>query len=477
MNHLGAYKNHSAAEVRWALLVLLVMVAAMGVMAWAVRAQASQVSAQQRALVMQATQASYERELGQLVEVARVIIQRMADQPGELQMKQRQVLAVLAQLKLGRNGYFFVYDAQGRLMLEPHSMQLDGVDFCDPAQGSGMQQASYILNTAQQGGGIVQYDWQMPSSQQKSTKISYVAPAERWGWTIGTGVYMDDVDESLERIEKKSKQELNLIFEVTFLVGLFFLIFVFGFYYGLHRHIFLSINKHIMQLRGDVAQGGEHVRESFARDLHDGVLQVMASTQYLLESAKHQQGPSLAASQASNATAEALIDRALSQLGSALRDVRNMMHRINNASIAQGLEPAMAQLLETARELGFSTSLNLQGPLEAIPQGMQLDVYRITQEALSNAQSHSQGDVIEVSLRVQAHGVQLSIRDNGRGAQSFTASDPQRGMGVRNIKARVAQHGGSCHWHADSNGVELLIEWPIDLSWQFTPEPTHKEGA
>lgn len=476
MSHLGAYKNHSTAEVRWALLVLLILVVAMAVMAWAVRTQAGQVSAQQRALVLQASQASYERELGQLVEVARVIIKRMADQPGDLQVKQRQVLAVLAELQLGRNGYFFVYDAQGRLMLDPQSMQLQGVDFCDPSQGPGMQQASYILNTANQGGGLVQYDWQKPSSQQKSSKISYVAPAERWGWTIGTGVYIDDIGDSLERIERSAQKNLDVIFEVTFLLGLLFLILVFGIYYGVHRRIFIGVNRQIMKLRGEVAQGEEQVRESFARDLHDGVLQVMASTQYLLESAKHQHGPATAASQARNATAEVLIDRALTQLGSALRDVRLMMHRINNASIAQGLEPAMAQLLETARELGFSTSLNLQGPLEAMPQAMQLDVYRITQEAVSNAHHHSQGDVIEVSLRVQAHGVLLSIRDNGRGVQSTAAVDPQRGMGVRNIKARVAQHGGSCHWYADATGVELAIELPIDLSWHFPVEPARKEG-
>lgn len=339
-----------------------------------------------------------------------------------------------------------------------------------------MQQASHILNTANQGGGLVQYDWQMPSSQLKSSKISYVAPAERWGWTIGTGVYSDDIGESLEKIEHAAQKNLDVVFEVTFLLGLLFLVFVFGLYYGVHRRIFIGIHQQIMKLRGEVAQGGEQARESFARDLHDGVLQVMASTQYLLESAKHQQGPSSAASQARNATAEALIDRALIQLGSALRDVRQMMHRINNASIAQGLEPAMGQLLETARELGFSTSLNLQGPLEAMPQGMQLDVYRITQEAVSNAHHHSRGDAIEVCLRVQAHGVFLSIRDNGHGTSLLATADPQRGMGVRNIKARVAQHGGSCHWYADATGVEVAVELPIDLSWHFSVESTCKEG-
>jgi two-component system NarL family sensor kinase len=442
-----------AIDLRWALLALAVVLAAVLAQTTAVRHQAARATEQQRKLVQDASQASYERELRQLVAVARTVIGRLADQPGDTAVLQRQALSVLAQLDLGQNGYFFVYDAQGRLLLDPAQMRLQGVDFCDPADTQGAGQARQLLATARQGGGLVQYDWQMPSSGQHARKISYVSPAGRWGWTIGTGIYENDIAAAIRKIDEEASQGLKKIFEFTLVIGMA-TIFIMGiFAYGLHRHAFSRVNQTILRLRGQVVNAEDQTRHQMARELHDGVLQVMTSAKYLLESAQTR----TASAGRRTGEVQALVERALAQLGMALTDVRLIAHGAQAAGLRQGLAAALARLLDDARALGVQTALRVDGPAESLPGAMQSDLYRM---------AHSGGQAIALALHVDAQSVTLRVSDDGHGflpGRDAQAHPPEpRGMGLRNMRARVALHHGRCQWHSTPQGTTVDIVLPLD---------------
>ncbi|WP_169717481.1 cache domain-containing protein [Comamonas serinivorans] len=438
--------------VRGLLLALIVVLSTLLLQTWAVHQQAGRAAHAQRELMLSTTRMSQERELRQLVEVAKTVIHRMADQPGDVQALQRHALAILAELDLGHNGYFFVYDAQGELMLDPAQMRLQGVDFCDP-EANGSQQARQLLLTAQQGGGMVRYDWRHPASQTQAKKMSYVAPVGRWGWTIGTGIYENDAIQHFEAIGQQARKGLMRTFEITLIVGLITIFLVVAFSYGFHRHIFSTFNQKIAHLIQNEQKHQHHV----ARELHDGVLQVMSSAKYLLESAQLCAPPSHPPSKQ-----QALMDRALRQLGMALVDVRHLAHGLHHNPLQHGLVPALSQLLDTARALGFKARLHVDGTADTLSQAMQLDLHRIAQEAVANAQAHSGGKRLDLHLRVGPRQVQLDVIDDGRGMHDAGAPQGgERGMGLRNMVERAAQHDGQVQWLDAPQGTHVRVQLPI----------------
>ncbi|MCQ6493083.1 cache domain-containing protein, partial [Vibrio parahaemolyticus] len=50
-----------------------------------------------------------------------------------------------------------------------------------------------LIQKAKEGGGLVQYKWEKPSTRKMADKLSFAAGLDKWRWMIGTGVYLDDV--------------------------------------------------------------------------------------------------------------------------------------------------------------------------------------------------------------------------------------------------------------------------------------------
>ncbi|GAA3699918.1 methyl-accepting chemotaxis protein [Oceanisphaera sediminis] len=114
------------------------------------------------------------------------------------QEARRQALNAIAGLRYGNNDYFWVNDAQPRMILHPMNPDLNGEDltsFKDPdGKALFVEMAAVVRN---QGKGFVHYLWPKPGFEQPVDKISYVQPFSPWGWIIGTGIYIDDVQTQL----------------------------------------------------------------------------------------------------------------------------------------------------------------------------------------------------------------------------------------------------------------------------------------
>ncbi|TGS60687.1 cache domain-containing protein, partial [Mesorhizobium sp. M1C.F.Ca.ET.176.01.1.1] len=66
-----------------------------------------------------------------------------------------------------------------------------------------------LLAAAAQGGGYVRYLWHRPSTGKMASKLGYVVPLQRWGWMIGTGIYLDDVDTTLADIDQRAATNID----------------------------------------------------------------------------------------------------------------------------------------------------------------------------------------------------------------------------------------------------------------------------
>nr|WP_211105879.1 bacteriohemerythrin [Azospirillum melinis] len=134
-----------------------------------------------------------------VVEVAHSLIAHFEAQEraGALPRVQAQAQAKAALKSLRHDGeeYFFVTDLAPRMIMHPIKPELDGTDVSRNADPNGkLLFQEFVRVVKADGAGFVDYLWPKPGSAQPVAKLSYVKGFSPWGWLIGSGIYIDDVD-------------------------------------------------------------------------------------------------------------------------------------------------------------------------------------------------------------------------------------------------------------------------------------------
>jgi methyl-accepting chemotaxis protein len=106
-----------------------------------------------------------------------------------------QALSVLRGLRYEEKEYFWINTLEPFMVMHPMKPELDGKDLSDLKDPNGKRIFVEFANAAKQGGGFVDYYWPKPGADKPVSKISYVKLYEPWGWVIGSGIYIDDVDQ------------------------------------------------------------------------------------------------------------------------------------------------------------------------------------------------------------------------------------------------------------------------------------------
>lgn len=130
------------------------------------------------------------------------------EQSGLLTREQAQTMAIarIEALRYGPEGkdYFWIQDMQPRMVMHPYRSDLNGQDldsFTDPRGVSIFVEFAELVR--RDGEGYIDYVWQWKDDPQRlEPKESYVKGFEPWGWVIGTGLYTDDVNSEIARIEQ-----------------------------------------------------------------------------------------------------------------------------------------------------------------------------------------------------------------------------------------------------------------------------------
>ena len=135
----------------------------------------------------------------QLVESARALVahyeaEARSGRLGETEAKQA-ALAGLRDMRYGDNEYFWVNDMTPVMVMHPIKTELDGKALGDLKTPDGARLFSDMVGIVKAGGnGFYQYLWPKPGSDHPVRKLSFVSGFAPWGWVIGTGVYIDDID-------------------------------------------------------------------------------------------------------------------------------------------------------------------------------------------------------------------------------------------------------------------------------------------
>ncbi len=178
-------------------------------------------------------------------------------------------------------------------------------------------------------------------------------------------------------------------------------------------------------------QAQEQERTRVARDLHDEVNQSLTGLLLRLEAAREAAPPELAGELAET---KALANQAMRELLSLARQLRP------TALDDLGLVAAIGGQVEQLGRGEIETELLTEGEFADLGDDAQLVVYRVAQEALSNAARHSGARHVTARLARSADaGVELEVMDDGRG---FAFDDAARGLGIAGMRERALLVGG-----------------------------------
>ena len=106
----------------------------------------------------------------------------------------------ISQLRYGTDNkdYFWINDLQPQMIMHPIKPSLDGQNLAAVKDPDGKPLFIEMVNVAKKdGAGLVDYKWPKPGHDTPVPKLSYVKLFEPWGWIVGTGIYLDDVEEAV----------------------------------------------------------------------------------------------------------------------------------------------------------------------------------------------------------------------------------------------------------------------------------------
>lgn len=168
---------------------------------------------------------------------------------GELSTEEakKQAQFWIKQLRYGNKDYFWIQDEHPTMIMHPFNAKLDGTDISNNADKHGKKLFVEMVKAvkANNGSGFVEYYWPKPGETDPVAKLSHVREFAPWGWIIGTGIYIDDINKEFYATTLRSSVMILISIVILILFGLLIM-----------RAITKNLDR-IQKLMHGIAQGGD----------------------------------------------------------------------------------------------------------------------------------------------------------------------------------------------------------------------------
>ncbi len=115
---------------------------------------------------------------------------------------QKRALSVIKQLRYRDNDYFWINNLEPKMLMHPMFPELNGKNLSKDQDPTGKYLFIEMVNLCnEKGEGFVSYMWPKPGTTKPVPKLSYVKLYKPWGWVVGSGIYVDDVQEQLTKMK------------------------------------------------------------------------------------------------------------------------------------------------------------------------------------------------------------------------------------------------------------------------------------
>ncbi|MGH9494074.1 MAG: sensor histidine kinase [Candidatus Sulfotelmatobacter sp.] len=199
-------------------------------------------------------------------------------------------------------------------------------------------------------------------------------------------------------------------------------------------------------------------RRRFARELHDSVGQHLAATKMAMSMLE------------ARLPGDRIVEDCLNLLDNAISETRTISHLLHPPLLDEaGLNSACRWFVEGfAQRSGIEVNLDISERGERLSEPIELVLFRILQESLTNVHRHSGAKRAEVSLHNSGNSVTLKVKDYGRGLpagvlESFRVDGTGRGVGLAGMTQRIREIGGRLEINSNSGGTEVIARTPVRL--------------
>jgi two-component system NarL family sensor kinase len=375
--------------------------------------------------------------------------------PDDEQAKER-VRSILTSLDYGTDGYFFVYDYDGNNVVHPRQTFRPGHNWFGLVDEDGNHVIANLIAKAKEGGGLHQYKWEKPSTGEMADKLSFAAGLDKWGWMVGTGVYLDDVFAQTAASNADMRQNIRSTFAIVAMIAVPSVLVVFATCMWITLHERRLADAKLAALAQRVIDTQEEERARLARELHDGISQSLVGVRYAIDLASRK-----VEVQADDAAAA--IERGAEALNGAIKEVRRISHELRPRVLDDlGLTPALKSLADNFSErTGITIEVEAETP-DVLKSEASTALYRITQEALTNVERHSGASRVDIRLWSERRRMRMTIADNGRGFGGISPDQQQNsgGLGLRNMQERMAHFRGILLIKSSDDGTTLTAMLP-----------------
>ena len=206
-------------------------------------------------------------------------------------------------------------------------------------------------------------------------------------------------------------------------------------------------------------------RRRIGRDLHDSLGQYLAVLKMSLDSLGDLLRPD-------NEPAHQALIQCVDLLAESIKEVRTIAYLLYPPMLEEtGLRSAIQWYLEGfAKRSGIQTSADIPADFGRLPRDVELAVFRVLQESLTNVHRHSGSQTATVRLRVNDGTVTLEVQDRGKGIPGEVLQQTRRdypsalGVGLRGMSERMRQLGGKLDLISGPEGTTVVATAPCNAT-------------
>src|SRR5215467_4424290 len=211
----------------------------------------------------------------------------------------------------------------------------------------------------------------------------------------------------------------------------------------------------LRQLSSYLIRVQDDERRRIARELHDSAGQKLAFVKMSLD---------ILAKKPDLKNHTTTVADCLNSVDEAIREIRTIAQLLHPPLLDEaGLEPAVRWLADGfSHRAEVAVDVRFTAKMRRLPPNVEIALFRIVQEALSNVHRHSEASKAEISVSAEANSVTLRITDNGKGMRTDSSPAPVvLGVGIQGMKERLAQLGGTLEVVAsDASGTTVTATVP-----------------
>ncbi|WP_350334727.1 cache domain-containing protein [Coralliovum pocilloporae] len=443
------------------LITLFPVLLVSGLMLWVITFQSTRLAQSQAQTVEAMVIALKREELKNYVTLARNALSPIYQSTlTPTRQAQRQAREIVRKMTFGEDSYFFIYDEEGKNIVNPRLTYLVGSSWIGLTDKDGRHVVKDLIDRARSGGEFYSFVWKKPSSGEYVEKLGYSVFFEKWGWMLGTGIYLDDVSKQVLPVQAELENNIRqtqLVLVVLSLGAILMTAMVIAVARFSEQKM---ADSRLKELAARLVDVQEQERKRVSRELHDGISQLLVSARYGLDLA-------LDRAKGRGAVSDP-ISKSMTTLDNAISEVRRISMALRPSVLDDmGLAAAVKSLAsEFSRQTGIDVDVDTERSRKLLSDEARTALYRVVQEALTNVARHSGADRVKIGLKVKRGYVDLTMEDNGVGlASEENRGAVSSGLGIRNMQERVESFGGRIRFSRTAGGgLAIHARLPIEQS-------------